>query len=131
MERDRKIRRFSELFEGVLQRKGLILGENTIIPNDVAVSMASKAPPSSSAAAEDIEVEESDVRSSKPSLTKAELGEILKQQNPAELTATATEAVRRGGKSLLTATSRFDSLDGLPWRTLKAHCLLSASWGHP
>jgi len=89
------------VFESVLRRKGLILGENTAIPTDVAESMAT------SNTAQVIQAEEEEeLRPAKPAMSLAELTEILKQQNQAELSATAVEAVRRGSQSFLAATSR-------------------------
>ena len=92
----------------MLKRKGLILGENTAIPNDVAVTIANS--PGIAATAVDAEDTESDDATSnlpaKKSMSMQELTEILKQQNQAEVAATAVEAIRRGGQSILTATGR-------------------------
>eukprot|EP01035_Chromulina_nebulosa_P030236 gene30236-40173_t len=104
--RDRRIIAFGEVFDNVLKRKGLILGENTAIPNDVAVTIANS--PGIAATAVDAEDTESDDTTSnlpaKKSMSMQELTEILKQQNQAEVAATAVEAIRRGGQSILTAT---------------------------
>lgn len=88
----------------MLKRKGLILGENTAIPNDIAVTIANT--PGITATAVDAEDKELDDLPAKKSMSMQELTEILKQQNQAEVAATAVEAIRRGGQSILTATGR-------------------------
>ena len=107
MVRDKKLARFGEIFDNVLQRKGLILGENTAIPKDVELSIsASASTVKGSIAVVEEEEEEDGLLPSKKAMSLTELTEILKQQSQAELTATAAEAIRRGSKSILTATGR-------------------------
>lgn len=93
----------------MLKRKGLILGENTAIPNDIAVTIANSPGITATAVvAEDKELDDTATSTlpAKKTMSMQELTEILKQQNQAEVAATAVEAIRRGSQSILTATSR-------------------------
>jgi hypothetical protein len=91
----------------VLKRKGLILGENTAIPSDIEVTIAN-APGITATTVTENDEELDDVANlpAKKTMSLQELTEILKQQNQAEVAATAVEAIRRGSQSIFTATGR-------------------------
>lgn len=111
MEVDNKIRIFTNTFSTVMQRRGLVLGENTELLAEIAAVVASSKATATIAIESQEDIESTFTKSSEkePSISKYQLEEILKSQSDSEFSATATEALKRTASSIASATlSIFD-----------------------
>jgi hypothetical protein len=99
-----KIKHFRDVFEAVMTKKGLILGGNNGFDSSYTSTEVSAWEDKNNNGDEDY----SEIGSAKRSavISRNELSQILRNKNKAELTAAAGEALKRGGRSLISVTSR-------------------------
>jgi len=102
---DSKVKEFTSTFSSVMRRRGLILGENTEIPAEVAATIVAEFPFPRETSVDEVSSAVESVPSEQSRMTREELASILGSQSDAEFSATATEALRRTVSSIAAATA--------------------------